>query len=218
MCPRHCAEEFGAVPLAEISGWGCSADAYHPTAPLPSGEGAAYAMQKTLRKAGIDCGEISFYLSHGTGTAGNDSAEISALKKVFPNAIPPFSSIKGIFGHTLGASGILNAIIAVKALEKSEIPACAGFEKRDSALVRSLCAKPFKKFKFNFNHVSGIRRKQFLRRVVSRSLDECRKIVGEGVFFVFGGGALTPSASGSDIFDRECQNVEVQAKPIFPHY
>lgn len=212
LCPRHCAEEFGAVPLAEISGWGCSADAYHPTAPLPSGEGAAYAMQKTLRKAGIDCGEISFYLSHGTGTVGNDSAEIPALKKVFPNAIPPFSSIKGIFGHTLGASGILNAIIAVKALEKSEIPACAGFEKRDSALGAEPVRKTFQK---NLNSILttslGFGGNNSCA-IVSRSLDECRKVVGRRRLFVFGGGALTPSASGSDIFDRECQNVEGSGK------
>ena len=75
--------------------------------------------------------KADYYNAHGTATRGNDTAEAAALKKVFGQNIPPFSSLKRVFGHTLGASGILNAILSVEAAKRSKIPPNAGFETFD---------------------------------------------------------------------------------------
>ena len=102
-------------PLAYISGWACTADAYHATAPHPQGDGAARVMSNAIVNANITPADISFYLAHGTGTKGNDSAEYAAMKTVFGN-VGLYASVKRAFGHTLGASGILNAILAIESI------------------------------------------------------------------------------------------------------
>ncbi len=114
-------------PLAYISGWARTCDAYHATAPAPDGDGAARAMSAALGSST----KADYYNAHGTATRGNDTAEAAALKKVFGQNIPPFSSLKRVFGHTLGASGIVNAILSVEAIKRSKIPPNAGFETFD---------------------------------------------------------------------------------------
>ncbi len=194
LCAKSMSSEYGAKPLAEIVGWGSSADAYHPTAPHPSGEGAASAMRKGLQKAELETDRISLYLSHGTGTAGNDSAEASALRKVFGSKIPPFTSIKGVFGHSLGASGILNAIISVETLRKSIIPKCAGFEAVDPAIGLSPARETVSKeidcvltssLGFGGNNSCA---------VISKSSSCCRKKVENKRLYVYGCGVLVPGA------------------------
>lgn len=114
--------------LAYASGWACTADAYHATAPRPDGAQAARAISRALSMAKIAPGDVGFYLGHGTATKGNDAAEFEALKKVFGANIPPYASIKHAFGHTLGASGILNAVLAIEALRKNQTIPNLGFE------------------------------------------------------------------------------------------
>lgn len=128
-----CADEFlgGAKPQAYIAGWARTCDAYHATAPSPDGAGAARAFENALDCAGVAPEKISYYNAHGTATKGNDSAEGAALRKIFGEKIPPVSSLKRVFGHTLGASGIVNAIVSVEAIESSRIPPNAGFENFD---------------------------------------------------------------------------------------
>lgn len=128
ICNEEILEKLNAKPLAYISGWGCSCDAYHATAPHPTGDGAYKAFAESAKKAGINSSEISYYIAHGTATNGNDVAEASALKNFFgQDAVPAFSSVKRIFGHTLGASGIVNAIIAINSIIHSEAPKNSGF-------------------------------------------------------------------------------------------
>lgn len=124
---KSCAKSLGIKPIATLNSTACSCDAYHATAPHPEGEGASQAMSKALECAKISPNAISAIFAHGTGTDGNDSAEFKAMQKVFGEKIPPYLSIKGLLGHTLGASGIINAIVSAKCVENNFLPKSAGF-------------------------------------------------------------------------------------------
>lgn len=125
------ARRRGAEILARLSGWGASCDAYHATAPHPQGAGAAAAMQSALRRAGLEPAVIDYVNAHGTGTRDNDLAEAVALKTVFHNRVPPFSSTKRIFGHALAASGAMEAVVCVEALRRQELPPNPGYARCD---------------------------------------------------------------------------------------
>jgi 3-oxoacyl-[acyl-carrier-protein] synthase-1/3-oxoacyl-[acyl-carrier-protein] synthase II len=131
-------EEFakrrGAKILARLTGWGASCDAHHTTAPHPEGEGAVAAMQSALRRAGLEPSAINYINAHGTGTRDNDLVEAKALKTVFGNHVPPFSSTKHFFGHALAASGAIEAVVCVEALRHQEIPPNPGFLAPDPAI------------------------------------------------------------------------------------
>src|SRR5690606_3216943 len=91
-------------PLAELVGYGNANDAFHQTASSPDGLGATLAMKKALQTAGNIAPEnIDYINAHGTGTENNDSSETNALKNIFANALPAYSSTKAYTGHTLGA-------------------------------------------------------------------------------------------------------------------
>ncbi|HEY4414337.1 MAG TPA: beta-ketoacyl-[acyl-carrier-protein] synthase family protein [Verrucomicrobiae bacterium] len=128
------ARRRGAKILARLSGWGLSCDAYHATAPHPQGAGAATAMQNALRRAGLAPSAIDYLNAHGTGTRDNDVAEGIAMKTVFHNRVPPFSSTKRVFGHALAASGSLEAIVCIEALRRQALPPNPGFNKCDPAI------------------------------------------------------------------------------------
>ncbi|HVU07692.1 MAG TPA: beta-ketoacyl-[acyl-carrier-protein] synthase family protein [Verrucomicrobiae bacterium] len=131
-------EEFanrrGAKILARLTGWGASCDAHHATAPHPEGDGALAAMQSALRRANLEPAAIDYINAHGTGTRDNDLAEAKALKKLFADRVPPFSSTKRFFGHALAASGAIEAVVCVEALRRQELPPSAGFGELDSAI------------------------------------------------------------------------------------
>jgi len=118
-----------AVPLAELAGFGMSADAHHITQPKP--EGAAAAMRMALRDAGLSPEQIGYVNTHGTGTHANDPAECKALKLIFGKALPPVSSTKSMHGHALGASGALEAVASVQALRCGILPPTANWEAAD---------------------------------------------------------------------------------------
>jgi 3-oxoacyl-(acyl-carrier-protein) synthase len=124
----------GAKILARLSGWGLSCDAYHATAPHPQGAGATIAMQTALRRANLEPSAIDYVNAHGTGTRDNDLAESIALKTVFHNRVPPFSSTKRIFGHALAASGAMEAVVCIEALRHQELPPNPGYEKCDPTI------------------------------------------------------------------------------------
>lgn len=124
----------GATILARLSGWGLSCDAYHATAPHPQGAGAAMAMEGALRRAKLEPSAIGYVNAHGTGTRDNDLAETIAMKTIFHNRVPPFSSTKRVFGHALAASGAMEAVICVEALRRQILPPNAGFTKCDPTI------------------------------------------------------------------------------------
>ncbi len=105
----------GATILAELCGYGASCDAHHPTAPAEDGRGAEAAMRGALAEGAIDASAIDYINAHGTGTLLNDSAETRAIVAAVGDS-KPVSSSKSFFGHTLGASGGVEAVITVLAL------------------------------------------------------------------------------------------------------
>ena len=121
----------GARLLAEVAGFGMSADAHHITQPNP--EGAAAAMRMALRDAGLAPEQVGYVNAHGTGTQANDPSECKALRVVFGDAIRNIavSSTKSMHGHALGAAGALEAVASVEALRRGILPPTANWEALD---------------------------------------------------------------------------------------
>jgi 3-oxoacyl-(acyl-carrier-protein) synthase len=124
----------GAQILARLAGWGASCDAFHATAPQAEGRGALAAMQRALERGRLQPSEIDFVSAHGTATPDNDAMETRALQKLFGEAVPPVSSVKRFFGHTLAASGAIKAVLAVQSLREQAVPGTPGFEIADEKL------------------------------------------------------------------------------------
>lgn len=114
--------------LAYITGWGNRCDAYHQTATSPEGEGAFLAMKDALRMAGLKPEEIDYINAHGTGTPDNDRSESTALHRVFSDSMPPVSSTKSFTGHTTSASGSIETIICLIAMQEKFIPRNLGWQ------------------------------------------------------------------------------------------
>lgn len=105
----------------QLRGYGESSDAHHMSAPHPQGLGAKLAMNDALARSGIDAGDIGYLNLHGTATPANDSIESRAVAELFPDRLHA-SSTKGWTGHTLGAAGIVESVIALLALENGLLP------------------------------------------------------------------------------------------------
>jgi 3-oxoacyl-[acyl-carrier-protein] synthase II len=123
----------GARIYAEVVGYGTSADAYHITAPLENGEGAALAMRRALADAGLSPRDIDYINAHGTSTPLNDKSETQAIKAVFGEAAydVPISSTKSMIGHLLGAAGAVEAIVCIRAITDGVIPPTINYEHPD---------------------------------------------------------------------------------------
>ena len=123
----------GAHIYGEMTGYGVSCDAHHITAPLPNGEGGAYAMQNALDDAGISYDVIDYINAHGTSTHLNDLCETEAIKSVFKEHAYKLavSSIKGHTGHCLGAAGGIEAVLSVLALKHNFIPPTLNYQVKD---------------------------------------------------------------------------------------
>jgi nodulation protein E len=119
----------GATVLAEVAGFGMTADAGDIVAPDP--EGAARAMQAALADAWLEPGDIGYINAHGTGTLVNDRSESAAIAKVFGREAPPVSSTKAMHGHMIGATGALEALACVMALREGVLPPTIGFQTAD---------------------------------------------------------------------------------------
>ncbi len=114
---------------AWLRGWGESSDGHHMSAPHPQGRGAATAMHDALVRAGVTERDIDYVNLHGTATPSNDAAEDLAMTAVFGAGGVACSSTKGATGHTLGAAGALEALVAMLALESQRIP--GGLNRRE---------------------------------------------------------------------------------------
>ena len=114
----------GATILAEIVGYSSTADAYHVTEPTPGGEGLMRAMSRALRKAGLRPEQVDYINAHGTSTRFNDRSETQAIKSGFGEYAyrVPISSTKSMTGHTMGASGAIEAAICVLSILTGVIP------------------------------------------------------------------------------------------------
>ncbi|MBM01851.1 MAG: beta-ketoacyl-[acyl-carrier-protein] synthase II [Chloroflexi bacterium] len=111
--------ERGKEPLAEITSYACTSDAFHLVQPEPEGKGATKAMEKVLKKSNLDSSSIDYINSHGTSTPAGDKAETLAIKKVFGDYSKKIkiNSTKSIIGHASGAAGAMEAIACVKSIE-----------------------------------------------------------------------------------------------------
>jgi 3-oxoacyl-[acyl-carrier-protein] synthase II len=127
------AEARGARILAEIAGGALTADAFHISAPEPSGSGAARAMTRALRDAGMEAPEISYVAAHGTSTQLNDATETKAIRAAFGEHADRLmvSSNKSMIGHTLGAAGAMSALAAVLAIRDGIVPPTINYETPD---------------------------------------------------------------------------------------
>lgn len=120
----------GATIIAEIAGGASTADAHHITAPHPDGDGAERAIRLALEDAGLSPADIGYVNAHGTGTELNDRTEGKVIARVFDRQ-PPVSSVKGVTGHALGASGAIEAAATVLAIDRGELPPNAGLVEKD---------------------------------------------------------------------------------------
>ena len=123
----------GAPILAEIIGYGASADAFHVAAPAPEGEGAARAIQMALDDAGLPRETYGYVNAHGTSTILNDQAECLAMKKTFAGSLDhlQITSIKSMIGHLLGGAGSVEFIATVKSIQEGIIPPTINTTKLD---------------------------------------------------------------------------------------
>lgn len=123
----------GADILAEVTGYGMSADAYHMTLPRPGGHGAARAMQAALDDAGLTPDAVGYINAHGTSTEANDATETAAIRIAFGEAADtvPVSSTKSMTGHILGGAGAVEAVVCIEALAHATLPPTINYETPD---------------------------------------------------------------------------------------
>jgi 3-oxoacyl-[acyl-carrier-protein] synthase II len=123
----------GATPLAILSGYGTSADAYHLTSGEPGGAGAQQAMNKALKMAGLSPADIGYINAHATSTEVGDAAEIAAIGAVFANRGKDLSvsSTKSATGHLLGSAGAIEAVYAIEALRHGVLPPTLNLDNPD---------------------------------------------------------------------------------------
>ena len=134
--PMESALARGAHIYAEIVGFGMSADAHHIT--QPKAEGAAEAMRRALSDAGMadELGRVGYINAHGTGTQVNDAVEAAAIRQVFGELAGgiPVSATKSLTGHSIGATGAIEAVATVMALERGSLPYTVGVTEADGSL------------------------------------------------------------------------------------
>lgn len=131
------AKKRGADIYCELVGYGATCDAHHITTPAPEGRGLAAAMEMALKMSGMEKTDVNYVNAHGTSTAYNDKFETMAIKTVFQdhatskNGKFVVSSTKGVTGHTLGAAGGLEAVIAARSIKDNVVPPTINYETPD---------------------------------------------------------------------------------------
>ncbi|HUS73171.1 MAG TPA: beta-ketoacyl-ACP synthase II [Sedimentisphaerales bacterium] len=147
------AQKRGARIYAELLGYSATDDGYHITAPMPNGEGAAMAMRLALKDGGLEPESVDYINAHGTGTELNDITESAAIKTVFADHAYKLlvSSTKGSLGHLLGASGAVELIVCVKAINESTVPPTINLDNQDERCDLKMDFVPLKARQANVN-------------------------------------------------------------------
>lgn len=129
------AQARGATILAELVGYGATADASHITLPAPGGMGAVRAARRAIEKAGISADEITHVNAHATSTPEGDKAELQAIRTIFGAHAPAVAvtANKSMLGHTLGAAGAIEAIATIQAIRTSTVPPTLNLDDPDPA-------------------------------------------------------------------------------------
>ena len=137
------AKARGAKILAEVVGYGSTCDAYHITAPDPTGDGAARALKQAMDEAGITPDQVGYLNAHGTATHANDVGEAKAINLAFgTDSDLQVSSTKSMTGHLLGAAGAVEAVATVAALQRGELPPNMGLTKQDPECQINVVTEP----------------------------------------------------------------------------
>lgn len=136
------ARREGGEPVGELLGWAASNDAGHITAPARDSRGLIQAIGAALAHAGIEPGDVGAVSAHGTGTIYNDLMELNAFRAIFGERNVPVYGVKGALGHTLGAAGAIETVIALRALAAGVVPGTVGFKNADPAAVGMVHAEP----------------------------------------------------------------------------
>ena len=138
------AKARGAKIYTELSGYGCSSDAHHITAPEESGEGPAVAMTNAVKDAGLPLDAVQYINAHGTSTHLNDLVETRAIKKAFGDHAKDIkiNSTKSMTGHLLGAAGAIECIACVKSIEEGYIHRTRGLVESEEELDLDYCKEP----------------------------------------------------------------------------
>ena len=138
------AKARGAKIYAELSGYGCSSDAHHITAPEESGEGPAVAMTNAVKDAGLPLDAVQYINAHGTSTHLNDLVETRAIKKAFGDHAKDIkiNSTKSMTGHLLGAAGAIECIACVKSIEEGYVHRTRGLVESEEELDLDYCKEP----------------------------------------------------------------------------
>lgn len=121
--------------LAYVSGYGNRCDAFHQTASSENGEGAYLAMRDAIEMAGLSAADIQYVNAHGTGTPNNDISESRALQRIFGESMPEVSSTKSFTGHTTSASGSIETVMCVLAMQSGFTPANLGWANREEGAI-----------------------------------------------------------------------------------
>ena len=125
----------GAEPLAEVIGYGATADASHITLPAPGGIGAVRAARRAIEKAGLQASDVDHVNAHATSTPEGDKAELQAIRTIFGDHAPrvAVTANKSMLGHTLGAAGALESIAVIQALRTGTVPPTINLDRPDAA-------------------------------------------------------------------------------------
>ena len=152
------AKARGARILAEVVGYGATADAYHITSPIEDGSGAARAMEDAMKEAGVSPEDVDYINAHGTSTHYNDLFETRAIKAAFGEAVKKvkINSTKSMIGHLLGAAGGVEFVVCVKSIQDGFIHQTVGTTKADEEL--------------DLDYVIGATKCQEVRYAMSNSL------------------------------------------------
>ena len=131
----------GAKIYCEVAGYGVNCDAYHITAPDPSGQGQMDVIRRALASAEVNPADIAYVNAHGTGTAKNDEAEFLSLHTIFDGTNVSVSSTKSMTGHCLGAAGAVEAVFTVKAVSDDVLPPTIGYSEEDKQVLAEKAGK-----------------------------------------------------------------------------
>lgn len=175
----------GAKIYCEVAGCGVNCDAYHITAPDPSGEGQMDVIKRALKSAEVAPADIAYVNAHGTGTAKNDEAEFLSLHTIFDGTDVSVSSTKSMTGHCLGAAGAVEAVFTVKAVSEDILPPTIGYSEEDKVALKEKAG--------DLDFVANDSRKKEIPMAMSNS-------------FAFGG------TNASIIFAKEAKEQEEAAK------
>jgi 3-oxoacyl-[acyl-carrier-protein] synthase I len=129
------AQARGAEILGEVLGSGCVSEATGILDVLPDGDGLARAIELALKASGLAPAAIGMVVAHGNGTRASDASEAAALRRVFASTLPPITSFKWAFGHTIAASAALDLVMALQALREGVVPGIATLNELDPALA-----------------------------------------------------------------------------------